>query len=62
MSAAWKEGNGMKELTISVRTAEEKPKYTKTAAALLERCRAWYLDPENEKEYEEWKERRRKGE
>ena len=52
----------MNRTPAEVRTAEEKPKYTKTAAALLERCRAWYLDPENEKEYEEWKERRRKGE
>ena len=40
--------------------AEEKPKYTKTAAALLERCREFYGNPENEKEFREWMERRKR--
>jgi hypothetical protein len=30
----------------------------KTAAALLERCRAFYQDPENERAYQEWKDNR----
>lgn len=46
----------MKEaLTVTIQTAEEKPKYKKTAAELLERCRAFYQDPENERAYQEWK-------
>ena len=42
---------------ISVRAARctEKPKYTKTAAELLSRCREFYEDPENEKAFQEWK-------
>jgi len=32
-----------------------KPKYSATAAALLERCREFYQDPENEKAFREWK-------
>ena len=45
----------MKQLTITVKTAKEKPKYKKTAAALLERCREFYQDPENESAFQEWK-------
>ena len=46
----------MKEaLAVTIRTAEEKPKYKKTAAELLERCRAFYKDPENERAFQEWK-------
>ena len=46
------------EIRISARTAEEKPKYKKTAAALLERGRLFYQDPENERAYQEWKARK----
>ena len=42
-------------LAVTIRTAEEKPKYKKTAAELLERCRAFYQDPENERAYQAWK-------
>lgn len=52
----------MKELTISVRTAEEKPKEPKTTAELLERCRAFYRDEENERDFQEWKSVQRKKE
>ena len=45
----------MTEIRISVRTAAEKPNYRRTAAALLERCREFYQDPENERAYQEWK-------
>lgn len=43
------------EIRISARTAAEKPKYKKTAAALLERCRVFDKDHENERAYQEWK-------
>ena len=46
------------ELRITARSSGKKPNYKKTAAALLERCRAFYQDPENEKAYQEWKEKR----
>ena len=45
----------MREVRITVSQAEEKPNYQKTAAALLERCREFYQDPENEKAFQEWK-------
>ena len=48
----------MTEMTITARSSGKKPDCRKTAAALLERCRAFYQDPENEKEYQEWKEKR----
>ena len=43
------------ELTITARASGKKPNYKKTAAALLERCRMFYQDPENERAYQEWK-------
>ena len=49
----------MTELRITARKGETKPDYTKTAAALLEKCRQFYRDPENERAYQEWKERRK---
>ena len=48
----------MTEIKISARTAAEKPNYRRTAAALLERCREFYQDPENEKAFQEWKAQR----
>lgn len=42
-------------LRINATTAEEKPKYKATAAALLEACRAFYQDPKHEEEYRKWK-------
>ena len=46
----------MNEMRIAaVTTAKEKPKYRKTAAELLSRCREFYTDPENEKAFQEWK-------
>lgn len=45
----------MKDFAVTVRTAEEKPNYRKTAAELLARCREFYQDPENEKAFREWK-------
>ena len=48
----------MNELRITVTAVKDKPKYKKTAAALLERCREFYQDPENERAYQEWKARK----
>lgn len=46
----------MKEqLRITARTVKETPKYKMTAAALLERCREFYQNPENERAFQEWK-------
>ncbi|MBO7664066.1 MAG: hypothetical protein J6U01_11945 [Clostridia bacterium] len=47
-------------LRIKATTAEEKPKYKATAAALLEACRAFYQDPKHEEEYRKWKAEREK--
>ena len=46
---------------MQIRTVKESgkaPDYTKTAAALLKRCREFYQDPENERAYQEWKAKR----
>jgi hypothetical protein len=48
----------MTEMTIAARASGKEPDYRKTAAALPERCRAFYQDPENERAYQEWKEKR----
>lgn len=42
------------ETKISAVRVKEKPKYDILAAELLERCRGFYRDPENEKAYQEW--------
>ena len=48
----------MTEMAITARTAKEQPNYRKTAEALLEACRLFYQDPENERAYQEWKARK----
>jgi hypothetical protein len=45
-------------MQITAQSSGKKPDYRKTAAALLERCRAFYQDPENEAAYQEWKKQR----
>lgn len=50
----------MMELQIRVRTAKEEPQYGRMAAALLQRAREFYQDPENEKAFQAWKEERGK--
>lgn len=35
------------------------PNYGKTAAGLLAAARSFYQDPENEREYQEWKKERK---
>ena len=48
----------MNQMAITARTAKEKPNYRKTAAALLNACRLFYQDPENERADQEWKKQR----
>ena len=55
MSAQETIGNDTSGLTMTIRASGQKPKYKKTAAALLGRCREFYQDPENERAYQEWK-------
>ena len=55
-SADRKEEESMSETTITATRAMTAPKYGKTAAGLLEAARTFYRNPENEKEYQEWKE------
>lgn len=45
----------METMTISTERAATRPKYDILAAAVLERCRAWYEDEENERAFQEWK-------
>ena len=43
------------EMTISAVRVKKKPKYDAAAAELLEKCRAFYEDPENEEAFRAWK-------
>ena len=45
----------MAELRIGARGSGQRPKFAKAAAALLEMCREFYADPENERAYQAWK-------
>ena len=49
----------MSKTTISATRAMTAPQYEKTAAGLLEACRTFYRNPENEKAYREWKEEKK---
>ena len=44
----------MNEMRITARSSGQEPKYDKAASALLELCREFYQDPENERAYQEW--------
>ena len=45
----------MKGITIEAARVKAKPKYGVLAAELLEKCRGFYEDPENEKAFRAWK-------
>lgn len=45
----------MTEMKTIGRPSGKRPNYKPTAAALLERCRSFYEDPENERAFLEWK-------
>ena len=55
MNAHGKEDGNVSETRITVSQAMEKLNYQKTAAELLERCREFYQNPENERAFLEWK-------
>lgn len=50
----------MKEMRLTVSTAEKEPEFKKTAGMLLTLCRDYFQNPENEKEYQEWQRSRNK--
>lgn len=51
------------ELRITeVTMAREKPNYSNYAPALLESCRKFYEDPENERAFQEWRKEREEAE
>lgn len=54
-SAAWEGESNVSEMTISAVRARTKPKYDVAARELLDACRAFYEDPENEKTFQDWK-------
>lgn len=41
----------MNDMRVIPEKSEKKPDYRKTAAGLLEACRAFYREPENEEAY-----------
>ena len=51
----------MSATVITVSQDIAAPKYEKTAAGLLEAARMFYRDPENEKEFQEWKKTQKGG-
>ena len=61
MSADRKEEKRMSETTITATRAMTAPRYGTTAAGLLEACRTFYRNPENEKAFQEWKKQRKEG-
>ena len=61
MSADRKEDDFMNGITITVTKATTVPQYGKTAAGLLAACRRFWENPENETEYQKWKEEMKNG-
>ena len=49
----------MSETTITATRVMKDPPYEKTAAGLLEACRTFYRNPENEEAFRKWKEEKR---
>ena len=56
MNADRREERHMNGMAITVSQATTAPKYSTTAAGLLEAARTFFREPENEKEYRKWKE------
>ena len=48
----------MDQLRINAREAKTKPNYRTHAAELLNWCREFYQNPENERAFQEWKDNR----
>lgn len=51
----------MSETTITDTRVMKDPPYEKTAAGLLEACRTFYRNQENEKAFQEWKKEKKQG-
>ena len=51
----------MNKMAITVSQDTAAPNYGKTADGLLEAARTFYRDPENEKEFQEWKKTQKGG-
>ena len=51
----------MSKMAITASQGTTAPQYGKTADGLLERCRMFYQNPENEKAFREWKKQRKEG-
>ena len=47
-------------MKITAERSAAKPKYDLMASAVMERCREFYQDPENEKAFREWMTEREK--
>ena len=60
MNAHGKEDGSVSEMRITATKTATKPDYKKTAVELLERCRAFYRDEENERAFQEWQAQRKK--
>ena len=58
MKEQGKDVKRLERLPITCETAREKPNYQKTSGMLLTACREFFQKSENEKAYQEWKERK----
>lgn len=55
--------NAVKDIRITeVAMAREKPNYGNYAPTLLESCRKFYEDPENERAFQEWRKEQEEAE
>ena len=55
MFAGRKEGERVERMTVEAARVKVKPKYQAAAREILEECRAFYREPENERAFLEWK-------
>ena len=51
----------MSKMAITASQGTTAQRYEKTAAGLLEAARTFFRDPENEKEFQEWKKTQKGG-
>ena len=51
----------MNKMDVTASRAMTAPNYGTTAATLLEACRTFYQNPENEKAFQEWMKQRKEG-
>ena len=61
MSADRKGEKNMSATVVTVSKATTAPNYGTTAATLLEACRTFYQNPENEKAFQEWQKTKKEG-